>query len=250
MALKTRTTLEREHDLRETAALYLRGLTQAEIAQQLNVCRQQIGYDLKALQRRWQDSSLADFNAKKAAELAKMDELERTYWEAWERSCQSREITTQERTQADKSRALDARFKAGVRKEPRDGNPEFLRGVERCIEMRCRIIGAFAAVKIAPTTPDGQEEWHANDREINAVLRVAFARLGLPVGLAGDAGTADELGQALALSGVDPAASRNDSGSLADPRSEDTESPDPTPLFPTGGQDAGGGRPGASDRAP
>ena len=176
MALKTRTPLEREHDLRETGALYLRGLTQAEIAQQLNVSRQQIGYDLKALQRRWQDSSLADFNAKKAAELAKMDELERTYWEAWERSCQAREITTQERTQGGKSPAPDSRLKAGVRKEPRDGNPEFLRGVERCIEMRCKIIGAFAAVKIAPTTPDGQEEWHANDRETNAVLRVAFAR--------------------------------------------------------------------------
>jgi hypothetical protein len=250
MALKTRTPLEREHDLRETAALYLRGLTQAEIAQHLNVSRQQISYDVKTLQRRWQDSALADFDAKKAAELAKMDELERTYWEAWERSCQAREITTQERTQAGKIPASDARLKAGVRKEPRDGNPEFLRGVERCIEMRCRIIGAFAAVKIAPTTPDGQEEWHANDREINSVLRVAFARLGLPVGLAGDAGTVDELGQALAMSGIDPAASGHDSRSLADPGPQDSESSDPTPLFPPSGQDPGGGGPGAADRAP
>jgi hypothetical protein len=250
MALKTRTPLEREHDLRETGALYLRGLTQAEIAQQLNVSRQQIGYDLKALQRRWQDSSLADFNAKKAAELAKMDELERTYWEAWERSCQAREITTQERTQGGKSPAPDSRLKAGVRKEPRDGNPEFLRGVERCIEMRCKIIGAFAAVKIAPTTPDGQEEWHANDRETNAVLRVAFARLGLPVGLAGDAGTTNDLGQALAISGIDPAAGGNDAGSLADPSPQDPESPDPTPLFPPSGEDPGGGGSGAADRAP
>src|SRR5215831_10820916 len=99
MAAKSRTPFERERDLRETAALYLRGLSQVEIAQRLNLSRQQIGYDLKILQRRWQESALADFHAKKAAELAKMDELERTYWEAWERSRQPREVTTQEKTQ-------------------------------------------------------------------------------------------------------------------------------------------------------
>jgi transposase len=235
MAAKSRTPLERERDLRETAALYLRGLSQVEIAQRLKVSRQQIGYDLKVLQRRWQESALADFNAKKAAELAKMDELERTYWEAWERSCQAREVTTQEKMQASGSQTDDARLKAGVRKEQRDGNPEFLRGVERCIEMRCKITGAFAAVKLAPTTPDGKEEWHANDQETNAVLRAAFARLGLPVGGAGDAGTADDIGQALGLSRADPTAGGDNSGPVAVRSPADPESANPTPLFPPGG---------------
>jgi hypothetical protein len=235
MAAKRRTPLARERDLRETAALYLRGLSQMEIAQRLNLSRQQISYDLKVLQRRWQKSALADFHAKKAADLAKVDELERTYWQAWERSCQTREVTTQEKIQEGEGQAEDARLKAGVRKEQRDGNPEFLRGVERCIEMRCKITGAFAAVKIAPTTPDGQEEWHANEHETNAVLRAAFARLGLPVGGAGDAGTADDPGQALALSGVDPAAGGNDPRSLAGRSLADPESADPAPLFPPGG---------------
>jgi hypothetical protein len=235
MAAKTRTPLERERDLREVAALYLHGLSQYEIAQRLRVSRQQISYDLRTLQRRWQESALADFNAKKAAELAKVDELERTYWEAWQRSCQGREVTTQEKTQAGEGQTEDTRRKAGVRKEPRDGNPEFLRGVERCIELRCKITGAFAALKIAPTTPDGQEEWHANDHEINAVLRVAFARLGLPVGVAGNAGTADELGQALGLSGADPAPRGHDPGPLADRSPADPENADPAPLFPPGG---------------
>jgi hypothetical protein len=235
MAATTRAPLERERDLRETAALYLRGLTQHEIAQRLNVSRQQIGYDLKVLQRRWQESALADFNSKKAAELAKMDELERTYWEAWERSCQAREVTTQEKTQTGEGSTDEPRRKVGVRKEPRDGNPEFLRGVERCLDMRCKIIGAYAALKIAPTTPDGQEEWHADDRETNAVLRAAFARLGLPIGGAGDPGTADDLGQALAPSGADPEAGGDDSGSLADRGPPDPESADPSPLFPPGG---------------
>ena len=234
MAAKRRTPLERERDLRETAALYLRGLTQEEIAQRLGVSRQQIGYDLKALQRRWQESALADFHAKKAAELARVDELERTYWEAWERSCQAREVTTQERTQGGDGHADEARLKAGVRKEQRDGNSEFLRGVERCIEMRCKILGTFAALKVAPTTPDGQEQWHANDHEINAVLQAAFARVGLPVGLAGDPGPADGLGQDLAAAGVDPGAGGSDTGSLAEPGPAQPEGPDPPVVFPTG----------------
>jgi hypothetical protein len=234
MARKMRNPLEREHDLRETAALYLRGLTQMEIAQRLNVSRQQIGYDLKLLQQRWQESALADFNAKKAAELAKMDELERTYWEAWERSCQFREVTTQERTQGGEGQAGDGRLKAGVRKEQRDGNAEFLKGIERCIEMRCKIIGAFAAVKIAPTSPDGEGEWHASDNETNTVLLAAFARLGIAVGAAGNPGATDDAGQALASSGVDPAPGRHDRGPLADPGPAEPESATPAPLFETG----------------
>jgi hypothetical protein len=230
-----RTPCQRENDLRDLAAFYLRGLTQHEIAQRLKVTRQQIGYDLKVLQRRWQESALGDFNAKKAAELAKMDELERTYWEAWERSCLAREVTTQEKTQGGEGQSEDARLKAGVRKEQRDGNPEFLRGVERCIEMRCKITGAFAAIKIAPTTPDGEEAWHANDGETNAVLRAAFARLGLPIGPAGDPGTPNDPGQALAKPGADSPAGRDDSGSLADRGPADAENSDPPPLFPAGG---------------
>jgi hypothetical protein len=228
------------------ARLYLKQRTQAEISQTVGVSQGTVSRDLKAIQAEWQRQRLDDFAQARLRELARVDQLEREYWQAWERSCQDREQTLQEKTTA----PTGDRLKAGTRSEGRDGNPEFLRGVERCIELRCKITGAFAAVKIAPTTPDGQEEWHADDREINAVLRVAFARLGLPVGLAGDAGTADELGQALAMSGIDPAAGGNDSGPLANPRPEDPEIADPAPLFPTGGQDPGGGRPGASDRAP
>jgi hypothetical protein len=234
MAANTRTPLAREHDLREAAALYLRGLTQGEIARRLGVSRQQVGYDLRALQRRWRESALADFHARRAAELAKVDELERTYWEAWERSCQAREISTQERIQGGDGQA-EGRLKAGVRKEKRDGNPEFLRGVERCVEMRCKITGAFAALKVAPTTPDGQEEWHATDADASAVLVAAFARLGLAVGPAGGAGPADDPGPALGAAGADAAAGGPDAGPLAGRGAADAEGADPAPLFPAGG---------------
>src|SRR5260370_19490486 len=133
---KTRSHVERERDLRETAALYLRGLTHNEIAQRLHVSRQQVGYDLKVLQRRWQESALADFNAKKAAELARVDELERTYWEAWERSCQAREVTTQEKIQDGDRQGNEARRKAAVRKEQLHRHPALRRGVQRPVRLR------------------------------------------------------------------------------------------------------------------
>jgi hypothetical protein len=213
------------------ARLYLQQRSQAEIASAVCVNQGTVSRDLKAIQAEWQQQRLDDFARGKLRELARIDQLEREYWEAWERSCQNREQTLQEKS----TTPTGDRLKAGTRSERRDGNPEFLRGVERCIEIRCRIMGAFAAVKIAPTTPDGQEQWHANDDETNAVLRAAFARLGLAPGRAGDAGTTDELGQTLAPSGVDPAANGNDAGSLADRSPADPENADPAPLFPAGG---------------
>jgi hypothetical protein len=213
------------------ARLYLQQRTQAEIAHEAGVNQGTVSRDLKAIQAEWQQQRLDDFARGKLRELARIDQLEREYWEAWERSCQNREQTLQEKS----TTPTGDRLKAGTRTEGRDGNPEFLRGVERCIEMRCKITGTFAAVKIAPTTPDGQEEWHANNDETNAVLRAAFARLGLALGRTGDPGTADDLGQALAQPGVDRAAGGDDPGPLADGSAADAENPDPAPLFPASG---------------
>ncbi|HEY7159462.1 MAG TPA: helix-turn-helix domain-containing protein [Gemmataceae bacterium] len=213
------------------ARLYLQQRTQAEIASAVGVNQGTVSRDLKAIQAEWQQQRLDDFTQAKLRELARIDQLEREYWQAWERSCQDREKTLQEKTTA----PTGDRLKAGTRSEGRDGNPEFLRGVERCIELRCKILGAFAAVKIAPTTPDGEEEWHANESEANAVLRVAFARLGLSLSGAGDAGAVDERGQALDPSGATPRTDGLDAGSLADGRAAQPQSPDPAPLFPTSG---------------
>jgi hypothetical protein len=76
MASKSRKPLEHERDLREVAALYLHGLMQHEIAQRLHGSRQQIAYDLKLLQRRWQESALADFHTKKAQQQKRQE-----FWE-------------------------------------------------------------------------------------------------------------------------------------------------------------------------
>jgi hypothetical protein len=105
------------------------------------------------LQQRWQQSALANLNEKKALELAKVDQLERTYWQAWEDSRKTRETTTSttEKTSAAESiahaKTPPLRLKAAMRKEARDGNPAFLEGVQWCINKRCAILGLDAPKK-------------------------------------------------------------------------------------------------------
>jgi hypothetical protein len=138
-----RTKAERERDLDKIAALYLGERTQAEIAAQLGVSRQQIGYDLKTLQERWLASSLSSFDANKARELAKIHRLERMYLDAWDRSCEEKQTTSTARTLGESSK----RGKASLRKESRDGNPAFLEGVRWCIAERIKLRGLATTKK-------------------------------------------------------------------------------------------------------
>src|SRR3990167_7535332 len=96
---------QREHDFYIEASLYLHGRSMEEIAQTVSAWYQEQGInitlsvkaiwtDLKEIRLRWINSSLMDFDEAKGKELAKWDELERTYWEAWERSLQAK--TTEE----------------------------------------------------------------------------------------------------------------------------------------------------------
>ena len=57
MAPRKRTNIQIEDDRREIASLYLQGKTQQVIADRLHMTRQMVGYDLKAIQRRWREDT-------------------------------------------------------------------------------------------------------------------------------------------------------------------------------------------------
>jgi len=82
-----RSKIERERDLLRIAELYLQGKIQSEIAEVIGVSQPTISKDLKEVQDRWLEKSIQAIDARKAEELAKIDQLERTYWEAWTKSC-------------------------------------------------------------------------------------------------------------------------------------------------------------------
>jgi hypothetical protein len=126
MAANKRSKIQRDRDLQTAAALYLNGVSQAEIAERLGVSQPQICEDLQSIRAEWVASAVVDFGAKKAEELAKLDHLERVAWASWEES----------RNRYDADDVLLAR------RAP--GDPRFLKQVESCIEKRLKALGLNA----------------------------------------------------------------------------------------------------------
>jgi len=149
---KSRSRSQLERDRKRIAELYLKGWLQVDIADELNLCQPTISSDIKALQKIWLNSSLRDFDELKSRELAKIDNLELEYWDAWDRSKQIK-----------KSKTIKLRPRKGQKKATNEditdiqtkdedvvGDPRFLNGVERCIERRCKLLGIDAPEKHEP----------------------------------------------------------------------------------------------------
>ena len=152
MPARKRNKKQREAHLAEVATLYLTGQRQDKIAEYLEDSPAQITYDLNELQKRWRASAVANIGEAKGKELAKLDELERVYWDAWARSKQPKEKTRTGRT--DGERAVITAF---METEQRDGNPAFLDGVFKCIDRRCKILGLDAPTEIKLTEERAKE---------------------------------------------------------------------------------------------
>jgi len=133
----------------DVAARYLRGEMQSQIAASYGLSRQQITADLATIRAAWLASAVRDFDAAKAEELAKVDEVERAAWDGWARSQQPKEVTHQE--------DRDGKRKASLRKEGQAGNPAFLQVVLTCIDKRCAILGLDAPKRFIIS----EEQWAA-----------------------------------------------------------------------------------------
>lgn len=150
MASNKRTTFQIERDRQDIADKYLQGWTQSRIAEYLNndanrgyqLSRQMISYDLQRIQEDWRESALIDIDEAKTQELAKIDRLEREYWDAWEKSKEDAVSKTIERYMSgtDKKTA-NKRVKEQERTSEQFGDSAFLRGIQWCIEQRCKILG-------------------------------------------------------------------------------------------------------------
>lgn len=179
---RKRTIAQREADLEVETRLYLEGKTLGMIADAIAQLRgysigiQQVAKDIKEVRRRWAESYLGNMNEIKTRELAKIDRLEAEYWEAWERSL--RPITRTETQRAEDEQAFGLQRKMRKREEKEEerklreaiergeeegtkllpsykrtkevtyveeqsGNVEYLKGVERCVRMRCEILGVI-----------------------------------------------------------------------------------------------------------
>lgn len=154
MAAPKRTPFQREFDYERITAMYLKGMYQSDIAAELGLSQGQISNDIKIIQKRWQSQTSLNLDEAKSKELARIDILEREFWQAWETSKSERTKARQEiGTTKDPQTGKPVINKSSMEKEQRDGNPAFLQGVLNCIDRRCKLLGIDAPTKsIVATT--------------------------------------------------------------------------------------------------
>jgi hypothetical protein len=154
-----RTAVDVQMDYVDEARLYLQGYSYKYISEWLGEHRpytlslQQVGNDIRNIQEMWREHYLTDMNTLKAQELARIDKLELQYWEAWFES--RKHVDNLEQTKTDDewkgknakakgSKAGYSRTKTTRKRVHRDGNPKFLQGIERCIQLRIKLLGLDA----------------------------------------------------------------------------------------------------------
>jgi len=87
--------------------------------------------------------------------LARIAKQERRYEAAYQRSLQPREKTTKKKISGPGG---DTSVVQTVT-ENRDGNADYLRGIDKCNDQWMDVKGVKKPMKIAPTTPDGMEPY-------------------------------------------------------------------------------------------
>ncbi len=118
--IKRRATVTTELDVLRLTELYLKGWSQRRIADELGTTHQLVYYHLKKIRAEWKAEALQNIDELQSRELAKLDKLESTYWEAWDRSF-----------------AMNGA-----------GKHDYLDGVMKAIDRRCKLLGLDAPVKL------------------------------------------------------------------------------------------------------
>lgn len=106
---KNRTAaLERQE---RAARWYAQGVSQTEIAKRNGVSQAMTSMDIKAVRERWLASSLVSFDEMRAAQLAKIDQMEAIAWEEFHKS-QRGELTVSKRVRKALRDKLEAELTA------------------------------------------------------------------------------------------------------------------------------------------
>lgn len=87
----------------------------------------------------WRETKNDMIASHKEIELTKINKLEVEYWEAWERSKRPYESTSETKTKGD-GKAMQVN-QVKTDKRAMNGDPRFLEGIHRCVEMRNKLLG-------------------------------------------------------------------------------------------------------------
>lgn len=154
-----------------------------------------VSRDLAAVREWWRQSAVEYIGQAIAEEIAKIDKVERSAWDAWERSIRNHEIRKASKLakpavdeygdEFDKVRSK----RLTIQTDDEIGDPRYLAIVERCIERRCKLLGLDAPQRqeivlpglhqpqtIDAVTPGQVKEQLRDDPEYIEFLRFRAAR--------------------------------------------------------------------------
>lgn len=200
----------------EISEMYLQGLSYDRISKAMTVkygkgySINTICYRIKALLNRWQTTYLENINSAMVEELTKLNNLESTYWEAWLNSLKNKETIEEfkvtgsdgsgeekegEKKEEEKRGEADVdgengkkksmrkkgafiREKRFVRVEGSYGDVNFLMGIERCIEKRCKILGLFQDTRTININwrDEARKEGYDPDEIVDGMAQVIIER--------------------------------------------------------------------------
>jgi hypothetical protein len=170
------------------AELYLKGWTQATIAQHLGVRQPTISSDLAVLHREWRESALRDFDAIRETQLQKLEHLEREAWAAYDRSAGTR--------QRKRMVARDGVKISEVEQWEEAGDPRYMKIVQDCIAKRCELLDIKAPLRMNLRLTRDTKVETLSDEDLEAIIRGDFSFDGPPDDaralLSHDTGTIDE----------------------------------------------------------
>ena len=131
----------------EVAQMNLAGMTLAQIGERLGVDAATVCRDLAWVREEWRKTAVQDYDQARAIELARLNLVERRYWEAWERSREDKvtriEAYGSPGAQCGTTLDHDTELRATYRWEKTEtqaGKPSFLEGVLKCIDKRRKLM--------------------------------------------------------------------------------------------------------------
>ena len=130
---------------KRVAEAYLSGRIQFEIAKEEGVDHSTISRDLTAIRKDWRESALRDLDAKFDEELAKLDEVERAAWAAWEESKKTLHTHSREEITGGRN---DGATRTTEKRQQRCGDPAFLQIIMGCVDRRCKLLHLQPAQKL------------------------------------------------------------------------------------------------------
>lgn len=142
--------MEREARQEVAAREYLRGASLRKIGEIVGTSHVTVLNDINTIRERWKSNAERDLGERISEELAKIDNLESEYWNAWNRSREERKrqrlrTSGMGDVRAGKSDVVE--IDRTNETEELIGDPRYLAGVQWCIERRCKLLGIDAPTK-------------------------------------------------------------------------------------------------------